>query len=153
MVTLQWFVRSCIVRSFVCVFRTDLHKMKINTELCCKRSIFWQKRPKTISLSELLSWITIFKSIHMAFYVNTSWACALLRNNKQHVVFGQKRKCQRVEESGLWRIQRERWIEVKYLPNGSCIPILPLWIRQSPLSSTRWHFLFCPNTAGRYMYY
>ena len=36
----------------------------------------------------------------MAFYVNPSWACALFRNNEQH---GQKRKCQRVEESGLWR--------------------------------------------------
>jgi hypothetical protein len=55
----------------------------------------------------------------MVFYVNPSWACALFRNNKQHVVLGQKRKCQRVEESGLWRIQRERWIEVKYLPNGT----------------------------------
>jgi hypothetical protein len=55
----------------------------------------------------------------MTFYVNPSWACALFRNNKQHVVFGKKRKCQRVEESGLWRIQRERWIEVKYLPNGT----------------------------------
>jgi hypothetical protein len=38
----------------------------------------------------------------MTFYGNPSWACALFRNNKQHV--GQKRKCQRVEESGLWRI-------------------------------------------------
>jgi hypothetical protein len=50
--------------------------------------------------------MTIFKSIHMAFYVNTSWACALFRNNKHHVVLVQKRNCQRVEESGLWRIQR-----------------------------------------------
>jgi hypothetical protein len=24
---------------------------------------------------------------------------------------------------------------------------LSLWIRQSPLSSTRWHFLFCPRTT------
>jgi hypothetical protein len=35
-----------------------------------------------------------FKSIHMIFYVNPSWACALFISNKQHV-----------EESGLWRIQ------------------------------------------------
>jgi hypothetical protein len=55
----------------------------------------------------------------MAFYVSPSWACTLFRNNKQHVVLGQKRNCQRVQESGLWRIQRERWIEVKYLPNGT----------------------------------
>jgi hypothetical protein len=27
--------------------------------------------------------------------------CALFRNNKQHVVLGQKRNCQRMEESGL----------------------------------------------------
>ena len=53
----------------------------------------------------------------MTFYVNPSWACALFRNNKQHVVLGQKRKCHRMEESGLWRIQRERGIEVQYLPN------------------------------------
>jgi hypothetical protein len=38
---------------------------------------------------------------------------------KQHVVLGKKRKCQRVEESGLRRIQRERGIEVQYLPNGT----------------------------------
>jgi hypothetical protein len=45
--------------------------------------------------------------------------CTLFRNNKQHVVLGQKRKCQRVEESGLWWIPRERGIEVQYLPNGT----------------------------------
>jgi hypothetical protein len=93
--------------------------MKINTELCCKRyDFFLQKRPKTIAI-RIIVWMTIFKSIHMGFYVNTSWACALFRNNKQHVVLGQKRNCWRVEESGLWRIQRERWIEVKYFPNGT----------------------------------
>ena len=70
--------------------------MKINTELCCKR----QKRPKTIVI-RIIVWMTIFKSIHMAFYVNSSWTCALFRNNKQHVFLGQKRNCQRVEESGL----------------------------------------------------
>ena len=26
-----------------------------------------------------------FKSIHMTFYMNPSWACTLFRNNKQHV--------------------------------------------------------------------
>ena len=80
---------------------------------------FFDKKDPKLSLSELLSLMTIFKSIHMAFYVKPSWACALFRNNKQHVVLGQKRKCQRVEKSGFWRIQRERWIEVKYLPNGT----------------------------------
>jgi hypothetical protein len=86
-----------------CLNRTTLYPTKIR---------FFDKKDPKLSLSELLSWMTIFKSIHMGFYVNTSWACALFRNNKQHVVLGQKRKCQRVQESGLWRIQRERWIEV-----------------------------------------
>jgi hypothetical protein len=65
---------------------------------------------KTIVI-RIIVWMTIFKSIHMTFYVNTSWACALFRNNKQHVVLGQKRNCQRVEESGLWldsEIKRNR---------------------------------------------
>jgi hypothetical protein len=51
----------------------------------------------------------------MTFYVNPSWACTLFKSNKQHVVLEQKRKCQRVEESGLWWNQREKWIEVKYI--------------------------------------
>jgi hypothetical protein len=62
--------------------------------------------------------IQIYSYGLLYMYVNTSWACTLFRNNKQHVVPGQKRNCQRVEESGLWRIQRERWIEVN-LPNGT----------------------------------
>ena len=79
--------------------------MKINTELCCKRYDFLDKIDPKLSLSELLSGWQY--SNHMAFYVNTSWACALFRNNKQHVVLGQKRNCQRVEENGLWRIQKK----------------------------------------------
>jgi hypothetical protein len=39
-------------------FRTDLHKMKINTELCCKRYDFLTKKDPKLSLSELLSRIT-----------------------------------------------------------------------------------------------
>ena len=56
-----------------------------------KIRFFWRKRPKTIVI-RIIVWMTIFKSIHMAFNVNTSWACALFRNNKQHVVLGQKEK-------------------------------------------------------------
>jgi hypothetical protein len=37
---------------------TDLHKMKINTELCCKRYDFLTKKDPKLSLSELLSRIT-----------------------------------------------------------------------------------------------
>jgi hypothetical protein len=33
---------------------------------------FFDKKYPKLSLSELLSWMTIFKSIHMAFYVNPS---------------------------------------------------------------------------------
>ena len=98
-------------------FHTDLHKMKINTELCCKRYDFLTKKTIVIGIivqdnknSNLFIWPSMW---------TPSWACTLFRNNKHHVVLGQKRKCQRVEESGLWRIQRERWIEVKYLPNGT----------------------------------
>jgi hypothetical protein len=36
-----------------------------------------RKRPKTIVIRIIVR-MTIFKSVHMAFYVNTSWACALL---------------------------------------------------------------------------
>jgi hypothetical protein len=59
------------------------------------------------------NWLTIFKSIHMAFYVNTSWAWSLFRNNKQHVVLGQKRNCQRVEESGRWPMS----LKCHYVPS------------------------------------
>ena len=81
---------------------------------------FFDKKDRKLSLSELLSRITRIQIyslsyICMTFYVNPSWACTLFRSNKQHVVLEQKRKCQRVEESGLWWIQRERWIEVKYI--------------------------------------
>jgi hypothetical protein len=56
-----------------------------------KIRFFKQKRPKTIAIRIIVR-MTIFKSIHMALYANTSWACALLRNNKQHVVLGAKEK-------------------------------------------------------------
>jgi hypothetical protein len=55
----------------------------------------------------MIYWIISTENDH---YVNPSWGCTLFRNNKQHVVLGQKRKCQHVEESGLWQIQREKII-------------------------------------------
>ena len=82
--------------------RNVVFSTKINTEFMLQKI---RKRPKTFVIRIIVR-MTIFKSVHMAFYANTSWACALFRNNKQHVVLGQKRNCQRVEESGLWRIQR-----------------------------------------------
>ena len=100
-----------------------------------QRIQFFDKKDPKLSLSELLSWMTIFKSIHMAFYVSSSWACALFRNNKQHVVLGKKkvstrarkwtltdseRKMNRSEVSSKWnkcRIyvgdQLDRWNELK----------------------------------------
>ena len=112
---------SCVIFSYpklLSISVLTFIKWRWTPSCVAKDTIFLHKRPKTIVI-RIIVWMTIFKSIHMAFYVNTSWACALFRNNKQHVVLGQKRNCQRVEESGLWRIQRERWIEVKYLPNGT----------------------------------
>jgi hypothetical protein len=107
------------IPKIIVVFRTDLHKMKINTELRCKRYDFLTKKTQNYRYQNYCPGWQEFKSIHISFYVNPYWACTLFRNNKQHVVLGQKRKCQRVQESGLWRIHRERWIEVKYLPNGT----------------------------------
>ena len=112
---------SCVIFSYpklLSISVLTFIKWRLTPCYAAKDTIFWQNRPKTIVI-RIIVWMTIFKSIHMAFYVNTSWACALFRNNKQHVVLGQKWNCQCVEESGLWRIQRERWTEVKYLPNGT----------------------------------
>jgi hypothetical protein len=99
---------SCVIFSYpklLSISVLTFIKWRLTPSYAAKDTIFWQKRPKTIVI-RIIVWMTIFKSIHMAFYVNTSWACALFRNNKQHVVLGQKRNCQRVEESGLWRIPR-----------------------------------------------
>jgi hypothetical protein len=49
--TVIFFIPKIIV-----VFRTDLHKMKIYTELCCKRYDFFDKKDPKLSLSELLSY-------------------------------------------------------------------------------------------------
>ena len=102
----QWFKgilsTSCVIFSYpklLSISVLTFIKWRLTPSYAAKDTIFWQKRPKTIVI-RIIVWMTIFKSIHMAFYVNTSWACALFRNNKQHVVLGQKRNCQRVEESG-----------------------------------------------------
>ena len=61
-------LRNFFIPKIIVDFRTDLHKMKINTELCCKKI---RKRPKTIVIRIIVR-MTIFKSVHMAFYANTS---------------------------------------------------------------------------------
>ena len=99
---------SCVIFSYpklLSISVLTFIKWRLTPSYVAKDTIFWQKRPKAIVIRIIVR-MTIFKSIHMAFYANTSWACALFRNNKQHVVLGQKRNCQCVEESGLWRIQR-----------------------------------------------
>ena len=99
---------SCVIFSYpklLSISVLTFIKWRLTPNYVAKDTIFWQKRPTTIAI-RIIVWMTIFKSIHMAFYVNTSWAWSLFRNNKQHVVLGQKRNCQRVEESGLWWIQR-----------------------------------------------
>ena len=58
-------------------------KWRLTLSYVAKDPIFWQKRPKTIVIRIIVR-MTIFKFIHMAFFANTSWACALFRNNKQH---------------------------------------------------------------------
>ena len=105
-------------------------KWRLTPSYAAKDTIFLQKRPKTIAI-RIIVWMTIFKSIHMS----TSWACALFRNNKQHVILGQKRvsmrgrkrtltdserKMNRSEVSSKWnkcRIyvgdQLDRWNELK----------------------------------------
>jgi hypothetical protein len=46
-------------------------------------------------------------------------------------------------------VQLIPYIYPAFVPIGRYCTSIPLslWIRQSPLSSTRWHFLFCPRTT------
>ena len=50
--------------------------------------------------------------------------------------------------SSLSSFQRSNW-SPSYIPFGRYFTSIHLspWIRQSPLSSTRWHILFCPKTT------
>jgi hypothetical protein len=77
-----------------------------------------------------LSWMTIFKSIHMAFFVNTSWACTLFRNNKQHVVLGQKRNCHRNMKND-WE-KKEKTCSA-YLSNKIFANSARVWTRSTSL--------------------
>jgi hypothetical protein len=57
-------------------FRSDLRKMMINTDLWCKRYDFLTKKTQNYHYRNYCPGWQEFKSIHMAFYVNPSWACA-----------------------------------------------------------------------------
>ena len=90
-------------------------KWRLTSELCCKRYDFLTKKTQNYryqnccpgwQYSNLFIWPSMWTRLEHAHCLETK---------KQHVVLGQKRKFQRVEESGLWRIQRERWIEVKQM--------------------------------------
>jgi hypothetical protein len=93
-------------------------KWRLTPSSAAKDTIFWQKTPKTIVI-RIIVWMTIFKSIHMAFYVNTPY------------------------------------IYPAFVPFGRYFTSIPLylWIRQSPLSSTSWQFLFCPRTPCCLLFY
>ena len=85
---------SCVIFSYpnlLSISVLTFIKWRLTLSYVAKDTIFWQKRPKTIVIRIIVR-MTIFKYIHMAFYANTSWACALFRNNKQHVVLGAKEK-------------------------------------------------------------
>ena len=81
--------------------------MKINTELCCKRYDFLTKKTQNYRYHNYCPGWQEFKSIHMAFYVNPSWACTRFRNNKQHVVLGQKRVSTRGRKRTLTDSERK----------------------------------------------
>ena len=54
--------------------------------------------------------------------------------------------------TSLSSFQRSNWsptyiLHLFHLEDISLLFIFSLWIRQSPLSSTRWHFLFCSRTS------
>ena len=100
---------SCVIFSYpklLSISVLTFIKWRLTPSYAAKDTIIWQKRPKTIVIVIIVR-MTIFKSIHMIFYVNTSWACALFINNKQHV--GRKRtltdseiKRNRSEVSSKW---------------------------------------------------
>jgi hypothetical protein len=78
---------SCVIFSYPKLLPISVLtfiKWRLTPSYAAKDTIFWQKRPKTIVIVIIVR-MTIFKSIHMIFYVNPSWACALFINNKQHV--------------------------------------------------------------------
>ena len=98
-----------------------LIKWRLTPSYAANIRFFDKKKDPKLSLSELLSRITkieIYSSIHL-FIWPSMWTRLEHAHCLETMVLGQKRECRRVEESGLWRIQRERWIEVKYLPNGT----------------------------------
>jgi hypothetical protein len=55
--------------------------------------------------------------------------------------------------TSLSSFQRSNWSPA-FVPFGRYFTSihLSLWIRQSPLSSTRWHFLFCPRQEPHVVY-
>ena len=120
----------------IVVFRIDLHKMKINTELCCKRYDFFDKKDPKLSLSEFLSRITRIKiysydllcepvlSMRRLFRNYTtcgSWAKEKVSTRgRKWTLTDSERKMNRSEVSSKWnkcRIyvgdQLDRWNELK----------------------------------------
>jgi hypothetical protein len=100
-------------------------KWRLTLSYAAKDTIFWQKRPKTI-VNRI---IVLDDNILNLFIRSSMWTrlehahCALpwVRSNDP---------TDPLHISCIWKILH-----------------FYSWIRQSPLSSTRWHFLFCPRTT------
>jgi hypothetical protein len=64
---------SCVIFSYpklLSISVLNFIKWRLTPSYAAKDTIFWQKRPKTIVI-RIIVWMTIFKSIHMAFYMWT----------------------------------------------------------------------------------
>jgi hypothetical protein len=110
-------------------FAQEPHVFIVSKQYACSRPVHIEGHMNRVGLNWILvnmdnnsdndSFGSFLSKKKRTQNVNPSSACTLFRNNKQHVVVEQKRKCQREKESEFWRIQRERGIEVQYLPNGT----------------------------------
>ena len=118
---------SCVIFSYpklLSISVLTFIKWRLTPSYAARDTIFWQKRPKTNRYQNycLDDNIQIYSYGLLCEHVLSMHT--LFRNNKQHVVLGQKRNCQRVEESGLWRIQREREMEqMQDICRGSVGPL------------------------------
>jgi hypothetical protein len=66
---------SCVIFSYpklLSISVLTFIKWRLTPSYVAKDTIFWHKRPKTIVI-RIIVWMTIFKSIHMIFYVWRIW--------------------------------------------------------------------------------
>ena len=93
---------SCVIFSYPKLLSITV-LMKINTELCCKRYDSLTKKTQNYRYQNycLDDNIQIYSYGLLCEHGLSLRTVKQFRNNKQHVVLGQKRNCQRVAESGL----------------------------------------------------